>query len=142
VIINDSVIFVSRYNQLLIEGHKVFEAVIESARSRFRPIFLTSVTTTAGLMPLVLENSPEARFLSPMAISVAYGVLFGGLLNLLVLPVEIIISNSLLVSYKKIFSTQKESEITPESVEIAITNHFIDKQLEKDIHEQKDSDTR
>lgn len=137
VIINDSVIFVSRYNQLLIEGHKVYDAVIESAKSRFRPIFLTSITTTAGLMPLVLENSPEARFLSPMAISVAYGVLFGGLLNLLILPTQIIISNSLLVSFKKIFNNKDKYEITPESVEIAITNHNIDKQLEKDIQEEE-----
>ncbi|MFW6101699.1 MAG: efflux RND transporter permease subunit, partial [Bacteroidota bacterium] len=92
VIINDSVIFVSRYNQLLIEGYKVFQAAVEAARSRFRPILLTTLTTTAGLMPLILESSPEARFLSPMAISVAYGVLFGGFFILLTLPVQILVS--------------------------------------------------
>ncbi|MFW6222741.1 MAG: efflux RND transporter permease subunit, partial [Bacteroidota bacterium] len=138
VIINDSVIFVSRYNQLLIEGHKVFQAVIETAKSRFRPILLTTLTTTAGLMPLILEQSPEARFLSPMAMSVAYGILFGGIFILLTLPIQILISNQLLVKTNKLFSKNTE-EITPELVENAIINHQINKKLEKDIREEKTS---
>lgn len=136
VIINDSVIFVSRYNQLLIEGYKVFQAAIETARSRFRPILLTTLTTTAGLMPLVLEQSPEARFLSPMAMSVAYGILFGGFFILLTLPVQILVSNELLLITKKLFS-KNPREITPESIEIAVINHQIDQKLEKDIREEE-----
>jgi multidrug efflux pump subunit AcrB len=139
VIINDSVIFVSRYNQLLIEGHKVFEAAIETAKSRFRPILLTTLTTTAGLMPLILEQSPEARFLSPMAMSVAYGILFGGFFILLTLPIQILISNELLVKTKKIFSKNKE-DITPESVENAVINHQINQKLEQDIREEETSE--
>lgn len=136
VIINDSVIFVSRYNQLLIEGHKVFQAAIEAAKSRFRPILLTTLTTTAGLMPLILEQSPEARFLSPMAMSVAYGILFGGIFILLTLPIQILISNELLVKTEKFFSKHKE-DITPESVENAVINHQVRKKLEKDIREEE-----
>ncbi|MFW5889879.1 MAG: efflux RND transporter permease subunit [Marinilabiliaceae bacterium] len=134
VIINDSVIFVSRYNQLLIEGHQVFQAAIESAKSRFRPIFLTTLTTTAGLMPLILEGSPEARFLSPMAISVAYGVLFGGLFILLTLPVQILVSNHLLL---KIRGLSGNKDVTPESVEIAVINHQINAQVEEDIRKKE-----
>jgi multidrug efflux pump subunit AcrB len=136
VIINDSIIFVSRYNQLLIEGHKVFQAVIETAKSRFRPILLTTLTTTAGLMPLILEQSPEARFLSPMAIAVAYGILFGGVFILLTLPIQILISNELLVKTQKLFSKNTEG-ITPESVENAVINHQINQKLEKDIREEE-----
>ena len=136
VIINDSVIFVSKYNQLLVEGHKVFQAVMETARSRFRPIFLTTVTTTAGLMPLILESSPEARFLSPMAISVAYGILFGGFFILLTLPIQILVSNKLLVKTKRWFSKE---EITPENVETAVINHQIDQKLEEDIRREEES---
>ncbi|MFW6042877.1 MAG: efflux RND transporter permease subunit [Marinilabiliaceae bacterium] len=134
VIINDSVIFVSRYNQLLIEGHQVFQAAIESAKSRFRPIFLTTLTTTAGLMPLILEGSPEARFLSPMAISVAYGVLFGGLFILLTLPVQILVSNQLLLKIRGLFGNK---DVTPESVEIAVVNHQINAQVEEDIRKEE-----
>ena len=134
VIINDSVIFVSRYNQLLIEGYKVFQAAVEAAKSRFRPILLTTLTTTAGLMPLILETSPEARFLSPMAISVAYGVLFGGFFILLTLPVQILVSNQLLVKTKRLFG---KKDITPESVEVAVINHQIDQQLEEDIRKEE-----
>ncbi|MFW5753229.1 MAG: efflux RND transporter permease subunit [Marinilabiliaceae bacterium] len=134
VIINDSVIFVSRYNQLLIEGHQVFQAAIESAKSRFRPIFLTTLTTTAGLMPLILEGSPEARFLSPMAISVAYGVLFGGLFILLTLPVQILVSNQLLLKIRGLFGNK---DVAPESVEIAVVNHQINAQVEEDIRKEE-----
>ncbi|MBS3771399.1 MAG: efflux RND transporter permease subunit [Bacteroidales bacterium] len=134
VIINDSVIFVSRYNQLLVQGYKVFESAMEAARSRFRPIFLTTLTTTAGLMPLILESSPEARFLSPMAISVAYGILFGGFFILLTLPIQILVSNQLLVTTKRLFG---KKDITPESVEVAVINHQIDQQVEEDIRKEE-----
>jgi len=137
VIINDSVIFVSKYNQLMMKGYKVFEAAMETARSRFRPIFLTTVATTVSFIPLVLKSSPEARFLSPMAISVAYGILFGGFFILLTLPIQILVSDTLLITTKKWFSKE---EFTPESVEIAVINHQIDQKLEKDIRREEDSE--
>jgi hypothetical protein len=87
-------------------------------------------------MPLVLEQSPEARFLSPMAMSVAYGILFGGFFILLTLPVQILVSNELLLITKKLFS-KNPREITPESIEIAVINHQIDQKLEKDIREEE-----
>ncbi|MBS3817983.1 efflux RND transporter permease subunit [bacterium] len=134
VIINDSVIFVSKYNQLLVQGHKVLQSALEAAKSRFRPIFLTTLTTTAGLMPLILESSPEARFLSPMAISVAYGILFGGFFILLTLPIQILVSNQLLVKTKRLFG---KKDITPESVEVAVINHQIDQQVKEDIRREE-----
>jgi multidrug efflux pump subunit AcrB len=133
-IINDSVVFMSKYNQYLVEGYKVFQATIEAAKSRFRPIFLTTVTTTAGLMPLILEGSPDAQFLIPMAISVAYGILFGSLFILLTLPIQILAFNKLQVKLKRLFS--KET-VTPESVEAAVINHEIDQRLEKAIKQEE-----
>lgn len=133
-IINDSVVFMSKYNRTLVEGYKVLDAVIEAARSRFRPLFLTTVTTTAGLMPLILEGSPDAQFLIPMAISVAYGILFGSIFILLTLPIQIVIFNRFQVGLKRLFG---KKDVTPESVEAAVINHQIDQRLEKALREEE-----
>ena len=65
---------------------KVKDAAYEAGVARFRPILLTSITTVAGLYPLVLETDRQAQFLIPMAITVVYGVLFGTLFILFFLP--------------------------------------------------------
>ncbi len=136
-IINDSVVFMSKYNSALVDGYKVFDAALEAARSRFRPLFLTTVTTTAGLMPLILESSPDAQFLIPMAISVAYGILFGSIFILLTLPIQIVIFNRFQVGLKRLFG---KKDVTPESVEAAVINHQIDKRLEKALQEEEEAE--
>ena len=65
---------------------KAIEAVCLAGQRRFRPIVLTSVTTFCGLMPMVFETSIQAKFLIPMAISIAFGVLFATFIILLIVP--------------------------------------------------------
>jgi len=86
IIINDSVVLVDRYNKFIKDGMDVFDALCEAARSRFRPIVLTTVTTFGGLAPIILLRSEQGQFLVPMAVSVAFGLLFGTFLTLLLLP--------------------------------------------------------
>jgi len=136
-IINDSVVFVSKYNQTLVEGYRVFDAAMEAARARFRPLFLTTVTTFVSLMPLIQESSPDAQFLIPMAISVAYGILFGSIFILLTLPIQLVLFNRLQVRLKRLFG---KKDVTPESVEAAVINHQIDKRLEKAIQQEEQED--
>ena len=77
VIINDAVVFLSKYNSLLREGKMVKDAVYETGIARFRAIVLTTITTSVGLYPIILEGSFQAQFLVPMAVALAYGVLVG-----------------------------------------------------------------
>ncbi len=86
IIINDSVVLVDRYNKLIRKGKDVGEALYEAAMSRFRPIVLTTITTAGGLAPIILLRSEQGQFLVPMAVSVAFGLIFGTLLTLLLLP--------------------------------------------------------
>ena len=95
VIINDSVVFLAKYNGLLLEGYRIKEAVYKAGVSRFRPILLTTITTVAGLYPLILESSFQAQFLIPMAISLAYGVFFGTSFILLFFPPMILVLNDM-----------------------------------------------
>jgi multidrug efflux pump subunit AcrB len=86
ILVNDAVVMLDKYNKLLKEGYAAHVAVVEAGRTRFRPIILTSLTTVAGLGPLVFEKSFQAQFLVPMAVSVAYGVFFGTLFLLFFFP--------------------------------------------------------
>lgn len=95
VAVNDGLVLIDKFNRLLREGVKFEEALIEAGRSRFRAILLTTVTTVAGMAPLLLEESRQAQFLKPMAISISYGIAFGSLLTLFILPIFLSFNNSL-----------------------------------------------
>nr|WKN39404.1 efflux RND transporter permease subunit [Tunicatimonas sp. TK19036] len=107
VIVNDAVVMLDKYNQNLLEGMRVEEAAFNAGTSRFRAILLTSITTVAGLYPLILEKSFQAQFLIPMAISVAYGVMFGTLMILLFFPVIILVFNDMKLYVNKGFRRGK-----------------------------------
>ena len=87
VVVNDSLLLIYTANRLREEeGYGIFEAVSLAGRQRFRPILLTSLTTFAGLIPIILEKSLQAQFLIPMALSLGFGVLFATAITLLLIP--------------------------------------------------------
>lgn len=87
IVINDSIILVTFYKQLKAKGMEIREALVESACLRLRAVLLTSLTTIAGLTPLLFETSLQAQFLIPMAVSISFGLAFATLLVLFVVPV-------------------------------------------------------
>ena len=95
ILVNDAVVMLDKYNKNLANGLNMTEAVIEAGRSRFRAIILTTITTFAGLSPLILEKSFQAQFLVPMAISVAFGVLFSTIILLFYFPSLILYFNDI-----------------------------------------------
>ncbi|MCP4704281.1 MAG: efflux RND transporter permease subunit, partial [candidate division Zixibacteria bacterium] len=117
IIINDSIVFVDQINRFLRKGQTVYDAVYNSGIARLRPILLTTLTTSLGLAPLILETSRQAQFLIPMAISVAYGLLFGTLILLIILPSLFLTFNSIRYKWTKLFFNK---EMTHESVEPAV----------------------
>jgi len=86
IVVNDSLVLVSFINRQIASGVPLIEAIINGSKSRLRPIILTSITTIAGLAPLMAERSFQARFLIPMGISIAFGLAFATVLNLVVVP--------------------------------------------------------
>ncbi len=91
VVINDSLVLVDYVNRRRREGMSLMEAVGIAGVARFRPILLTSLTTFAGLTPLLFEKSRQAQWLIPMAVSLAFGVLFATFITLLMVPVSYLI---------------------------------------------------
>jgi multidrug efflux pump subunit AcrB len=86
VVINNSLVMVDVYNEHIANGIAVRDAIIRGTKERFRPIFLTSLTTFLGVYPLTMETSLQAQFLIPLAVSIGYGVLFGTVLIILCVP--------------------------------------------------------
>lgn len=86
IVVNDSLILVQFFNMKRSEGVPVYEALVAAGQARFRAIMLTTITTVLGLTPLILETSFQARFLIPMAISIAAGLLSATVMILVVLP--------------------------------------------------------
>lgn len=87
VVVNDNLVLVDRINQKRAEGTPLMEAIRDAGVARFRPIALTSLTTFLGLVPLMFESSVQAQFLIPMAVSLAYGVMFATIISLILVPV-------------------------------------------------------
>lgn len=86
VVVNDSLILVDYANQLKSKGASAKQAIMDAAERRFRPILLTTLTTFGGLAPMVFETSRQAKFITPMAVSLGFGILFTTFVCLLVLP--------------------------------------------------------
>jgi len=88
VVVNDSLLMIDFINRARREGRPLYEAITTSGVRRFRPIMLTSLTTFAGLTPLLLERSLQAKFLIPMATSLGFGVVFATFITLILIPVS------------------------------------------------------
>jgi len=91
ILVNDSLVMVDWINRRIAEGKDKFESIIESGAARFRPIVLTSVTTFAGVFPILFDDSAQGQFLIPMATSLGFGVLFGTVITLLMVPCNYLI---------------------------------------------------
>ncbi|MEP3209259.1 MAG: efflux RND transporter permease subunit [Maribacter sp.] len=117
IMVNDGLVLIGKFNSNLRLGMKFDDAIYEAGRSRFRAIFLTSITTIAGLTPLIFETSRQAKFLIPMAVSIAYGIGFATVLTLVMLPLFLSFSNKMKVNTKWLATG---NVITKEEVERAI----------------------
>ena len=110
IIINDSVVLMDRFNNLIRNGEDIFEALLDAGVTRFRPIVLTTVTTAAGLAPIIFLRSEQGQFLAPMAVSVAFGLIFGTVITLLILPSALYVLSDIRVLFHK---NKNRNELEP-----------------------------
>ncbi len=129
IMVNDGLVLIGKFNNNLKSGLKFDEAIYEAGRSRFRAIFLTSITTIAGLAPLLLEKSRQAQFLKPMALSIAYGIGFATVLTLIMLPIFLSFGNNVKVLIKQLWTGQ---QATREEVERSIRERNEEEHMMQD----------
>lgn len=113
VVVNEAIVLIEKINDNLAEGMPFFPAIINGGARRFRAIFLTTISTVGGLLPLILETDFQARFLIPMALSIAAGVAFSTLLTLIFIPSLFVILNDI-----RIFAEKLKTGVWPERLEV------------------------
>ena len=118
VVVNDSIVLVDYVNQARAQGATLLEAVLRAGPRRFRPILLTSVTTFAGLMPLIYEKSTTSQFLIPMAVSLGYGILLSTAITLFLVPVCYMILEDIKGLFRIVWPPRKD-EVEAEPAEVS-----------------------
>ena len=114
VVVNDSLVMVSYINQKRAQHVALQTAIREAGAARFRAILLTSLTTFFGLVPLMLERSFDAEFLLPMAVALAYGVLFATFITLILVPTEYLILDDVQRGLRRVLGRETtEGDDTP-----------------------------
>jgi len=124
IMVNDSLVFVSAYNANMKKGMRFMDAVYQAGISRFRPIVLTTLTTVAGLAPLITNTSFQAQFLIPMAIAVAYGLLIATYTTLIMLPVYLVVLNRIRYHLNWLWEGKRPTHesVEPAVIELAVEN--------------------
>ena len=102
--VNDTLVMVDYVNRRLAAGASLHDAALDAGARRFRPIILTSVTTFVGLLPLLMDRSLQAQFLIPMAVSLAFGVLFATAVTLYLVPCSLLLGQDLRHALTGIFA--------------------------------------
>ena len=86
VVVNDSLVLVDYTNQAKLAGNSTKDSILNAGSARFRAVMLTSLTTFFGLLPMMFATNVQSAFLVPMAISLGYGIVFGSLITLVLVP--------------------------------------------------------
>ena len=132
VVVNDAIVLVDCFNRLLRRGTPLFDALVQAGKRRFRAIVLTTATTMGGLGGIIFEKDVQAKFLQPMAISLAAGIAFSTILTLVLLPSLLAILNDI---RRAIRFARTGRWPTPEEVE-------PNAQQEEDIYEESEAERR
>jgi multidrug efflux pump subunit AcrB len=127
IMVNDGLVLIGKFNLYLKDGMPFEEALIQAGKSRFRAIFLTTLTTISGLAPLMLETSRSAQFLIPMAISISYGIAVATVLTLVMLPLLLSVSNSIKIFIKWMLTgnTITKEEVERANIELQYENEEL-----------------
>jgi len=113
VVVNDSLVMVDYINRRRREGADMHEAVLMAGPARFRAILLTSMTTFMGLLPMLLEQSLQAQFLIPLAISLGFGVVFATVVTLFIVPCSYLVLEDVLAIFARGVSRLRGRDATP-----------------------------
>lgn len=98
VVVNDSLVMMTRFNELRDSGESLQSALVMAGGSRFRAIILTTITTVCGLIPLLTETSEQAQYLIPAAISLAWGQIFATPITLFLIPLVLHVARDILAT--------------------------------------------
>lgn len=111
VVVNDNLVLIDFVNRLRDQGRGAFDALVTAGVGRFRPIMLTSFTTFVGLLPIMFETSPDAQFLKPTIVSLAFGVFFATFVTLLFVPAMYAVGADIARFYRWAWTGEKQPQV-------------------------------
>lgn len=109
IVLNNAILLIDRTNQLRKEGYSVTEAIVAAGKDRIRPIFMTTLTTAGGMLPLALASGTSGNYQAPMATAIISGLLFATLITLVLIPAVYRIFNSIGNGFNR-FSKKKNKK--------------------------------
>ncbi|WP_194841280.1 efflux RND transporter permease subunit [Salinibacillus xinjiangensis] len=115
IILNNAILLLDRTNQLRKTGQPIKYALVEAGKNRIRPIFMTTFTTAGGMLPLALATGTAGNFQSPLAIVVIFGLLFGTLITLILVPSVYMLFHDVRQGLKKIFKRSEHKDVSIEN---------------------------
>ncbi|MCR6097142.1 efflux RND transporter permease subunit [Salipaludibacillus agaradhaerens] len=110
VVLNNAILLIDRINQLREQGLPIYEAVIEAGKNRMRPIFMTTLTTVGGMLPLALATGGANAYQAPLATVIIGGLLFATFITLLLIPAVYLLVEDIKRAIKRVFSKKKTSD--------------------------------
>ncbi|MCR6110099.1 efflux RND transporter permease subunit [Bacillus sp. A301a_S52] len=110
VVLNNAILLIDRINQLREQGMPIYEAVIEAGKNRMRPIFMTTLTTVGGMLPLALATGGANAYQAPLATVIIGGLLFATFITLLLIPAVYLLVEDIKRAIKRLFSKKKHSD--------------------------------
>ena len=118
VVINDSLVLLDFVNEQRKEGKPIEEAILIGAKVRFRPIFLTTLTTFLGVFPLIVERSLQAKFLVPMAVSLGIGIVFATFILMVLVPALTMLQHDAGVKFRAWRNRRADTPVTGAGPEV------------------------
>ncbi|WP_338036945.1 efflux RND transporter permease subunit [Metabacillus litoralis] len=108
IVLNNAILLIDRTNQLRREGHGVNASLVEAGKNRIRPIFMTTLTTAGGMLPLALASGTSGNYQAPMATAIISGLLFATIITLVLIPAVYRIFNSIGNGFNRMFKKKKK----------------------------------
>ncbi|SDQ89947.1 efflux RND transporter permease subunit [Virgibacillus salinus] len=111
IVLNNAILLVDRANQLRKKGYTLIESISEAGKNRIRPIFMTTLTTAGGMLPLALAGGISGNYQAPMAIAIISGLLFATLITLVLIPAVYQISHIIGNGFQRVFKKKKSTRL-------------------------------
>ncbi len=112
IVLNNAILLIDRTNQLRLEGNSVIDSIVIAGKDRIRPIFMTTLTTVGGMLPLSLASGASGNYQAPMATAIISGLLFATLITLVLIPAVYRIFNAISKGFNQLLKSKKQKEKT------------------------------
>lgn len=112
IVLNNGILLIDRVKQIRNEGKNVKQAIVDAGKDRIRPIFMTTLTTVGGMLPLAFASGTSSDYQSPLAVVIISGLLFSTFISLLLIPAVYLFFEDIGNGFSRIFKRKKSKKLS------------------------------